>query len=149
MNEQFGTIVVPTPAREGGLSLEGTCRYKRPTPHRRQNPRPTVRAHSPRSYDVASSRRNGTVDPLAGAPAPQRPDATQCQLLLIEKLQHGRNAGPVLFRASRYLDIIGTCLFEGQAHKLAPPLNGGPIVELISHRFLPSERLGQYRSSHE
>ena len=74
MNEpQFGTIVIPVRLRRqlelGGETVSRNARRR----VQGKNRRPTVRAHSPGSYGVASSHCHGAVDPLAGTPARQRP----------------------------------------------------------------------------
>jgi hypothetical protein len=79
----------------------------------------------------------GLADDKAAGSEKRRREWRARDRLPIEKLQHGRDATSFPFRAPRKVGIIGTCLFEGQAHELAPSLNGRLIIELIAHRLFP------------
>ena len=49
------------------------------------------------------------------------------------ELRHGSNAG--LAALACHIDVVGARFLKSQAHKLASALDGGPVVQLIPHRY--------------
>src|SRR5580704_11272784 len=52
--------------------------------------------------------------------------------LVFEHFHHRRNA--TVTRSPRDIDVIGASLFECEPDEFAAALNGGPIIELVTHR---------------
>jgi hypothetical protein len=53
--------------------------------------------------------------------------------LTFKEFFYGRYSAAFFLRDQGYVDVLRSCLFEREAHELAPSLNSRPVVELIDH----------------
>ncbi len=58
----------------------------------------------------------------------------------LHQRHHRRDALAVGGRTARHVDIVGARRLQRQPHELAAPLDGGPVVELVSHARSPCAR---------